>query len=363
MDISHITTTELLAILDVTRRLTEQRMVQPLIEYVGSTVFELVAAEFCQIVLFGEAEALQAPFARTRDGKPIADAQDQISRSILQRVRNSLTPLLVTDAQSNDALRTARSVRNLGLRSVMCVPLVSYGQAVGAIYVENRTARNRFREENLIPLVLFSNQVVVALENARLYESLEARVAERTNALQQANARLAQQADALREQSIRDSLTGLFNRHYFNEVMPQLFEASRRYNHPLMIACADIDNFKRINDTFFHATGDRVLAEVGELLSSHVRSADTIARIGGEEFAILLPETSPTAALQTCERLRQTVARHDWGHIAPDLTVTISMGIADSSRCSSVADLLHCADTRLYTAKRLGKNRVVAVGE
>lgn len=361
MDTSNITTTELLAILDVTRRLTEQRMVQPLIEYVGSTVFELVAAEFCQIVLFGDGEALQAPFARTRDGKPIADAQDQISRSILQRVRNSLTPLLVTDAQNNDTLRTARSVRTLGLRSVMCVPLVSYGQAVGAIYVENRSARSRFREESLIPLVLFSNQVVVALENARLYESLEARVTERTQALQHANVQLAQQAHALREQSIRDSLTGLFNRHYFNEVLPQLFEGSRRYSHPLMIACADIDNFKRINDTLFHATGDRVLAEVGHLLSTHVRAADTIARIGGEEFAILLPETSPAAAIQTCERLRQIVSQHDWSAIAPDLAVTISIGVADSTHCGSVEDLLHCADTRLYTAKRLGKNRVVAV--
>lgn len=366
MDTSHITTTKLLVILDITRRLAEQRMVQPLLDYVGSTVFDLVAAESCQIVLFTDDDAIQVPLARTRCGLPITEAHDQISRSILQRVRATLTPLLVDDAQNNEQLRSARSVRALGIRSVMCVPLISYGQAVGAIYVENRAASGRFSEESLIPLILFSHQVVVALENARRYETLEAQIAERTRALQEsntalqdANAQLTAQAEVLREQSIRDGLTGRFNRRYFNELLPQLFESARRYSRQLAIAIIDIDNFKQINDILLHAGGDHVLMIVADLLAAHVRTADIVARIGGEEFAILLPETDMHAAVQTCERLRQIIAQHPWEVVAPGLAVTVSIGVAVDVGCSSASELLSRADTRLYAAKRLGKNRVI----
>lgn len=201
MNTANITTTELLAILDVTRRLAEQRMVQPLIEYVGTTVFELIPAETCLILLFDKDDEILTPFARNRNGNQVPNPLKQVSHSILERVRATLSPLVVSDAQNQENFRSSQSIRILGLRSVMCVPLVSYGQAVGAIYLENRSARGRFREESLLPLVLFSNQVVVALENARIYEALEARIAERTQELQQANRQLAEQAKALREQS------------------------------------------------------------------------------------------------------------------------------------------------------------------
>jgi GAF domain-containing protein len=214
-------------------------------------------------VLFAHDGSLQVATARTRGGAVILDATDQVSRSILQQVRASQTPVLVDDALSDRVLAGAGSVLSLGLRSVMCVPLVSQGQAVGAIYVENRSARGRFCEDDLVPLALFANQVVVALANARLYEALEAAVAERTRELQEANALLARQAEELREQSIRDSLTGLHNRRYFTELLPALFEQARQGRGSLALACADIDHFKQINDTFLHSCGPRRCASSG----------------------------------------------------------------------------------------------------
>jgi diguanylate cyclase (GGDEF)-like protein len=360
MDTSALTTTELLVILDVTRRLAEQRMIQPLIEYVGTTVFDLIAAERCLIVLFGEDGELHAPYARTRAGGIIADPHRQISNSILDRVRATLSPMLVNDALNDSDLQSARSVRLLGLRSVVCVPLISYGQAIGVIYVENRSARGKFREESLVPLVLFSHQVVVALENARVYEALEARVSERTLALQEANALLAQQAAVLREQSIRDGLTGQYNRRYFNEILLQQFHSARENQRPLTIACADIDNFKRINDTLFHAMGDQVLVAIGTVMQRYLRTADVIARMGGEEFAILLPDLSLSDAIPVCERLRLGVMQHDWAALSPGLHVTISIGAAEASSAASPQELLHRADARLYRAKHIGKNRVIS---
>lgn len=362
MNLATITTSELLVILDITRRLAEQRLVGPLMEYVAGTVFEIISAQRCMIVLFDDDGAPAVQVARDRQGQSLGTAPDQMSRSILERVRLTLTPLHIGDALADKALKEIQSVRTLGLRSVICVPLVSYGQAIGAIYVENRSARNQFGEDNLVPLILFSHQVVVALENARLYESLEARIEERTRALREANVLLAQQAVELREQSIRDSLTGLFNRRYFNEHLPHMFELARRYGRPLSLACIDIDNFKQVNDSILHAGGDRVLVEIAGLLCGNTRDADRVVRLGGEEFAVLMPDTPLSTALLACERLRTMIECHDWDAIAPGLRVTVSIGVADNNGCAGPQDLLAHADIHLYAAKGQGKNRVAGGG-
>lgn len=360
MNSANVTTNELLIILDITRRMAEQRMVQPLMDYVAKTVFELIPAERCLIILLKDDGTPQIQIARDRQGAQLTNAEAQVSQSILQRVCSTMTPLLINDALSDDTLKAAQSVHRLNLRSVICVPLVSFGQAIGAIYVENRSLRARFNEDSMMPLVLFSHQVAMALENAQVYEALEARIAERTHALQEANVRLARQAAELREQSFRDSLTGLHNRRYFSELLPQMFELTRRYKNPLSLAFADIDNFKQINDTLFHAGGDRVLTAVAHVLHDNVRQADNVFRLGGEEFAFTMPETELSTAYQACERLRITLAEYNWENIAPGLQVTISIGVADDSDCDSVQEMMLHADTRLYTAKRLGKNRVIA---
>lgn len=360
MDTSSITTNELLVILDVTRRLAERRMVQPLLEYIASTVFEIIPAERCIIIQFGSDGSIHVQIARDLQGHMLPNAEDQMSRSVLERVRTTMSPLVAGDAREDALLKGSQSVRALGLRSVMCVPLISFGQAIGAIYVENRSAsRGRFREDNLVPLVLFSYQVVVALENARLYEALEARINERTRELQEANERLARHAAELREQSIRDGLTGLYNRRYFTEILSQLSETVLRYQRPLAILCIDIDNFKNINDTLLHEGGDRVLVHVAQLLREHTRTADTLARIGGEEFALAMPETNLEAAILSAERLRNDIANYAWHELSPDLTVTISTGVASSNH-DDAYELFRQADARLYVAKRTGKNRVIS---
>lgn len=194
MNLSSLSTSEFLRILDVARHMAEQRMVQPLVEYVAATVFEIIPAERCMIVLFADDGSLQVPVGRTQDGALIPNPTDQLSSSILQRVRAGMAPIRVADALDDELLKASRSVRSLGLRSVLCVPLVSHDKAVGAIYAENRRAGRQFEESDLMPLVLLANQVVVALENARMVEALETTVAERTRALSEtlANLRAAQ---------------------------------------------------------------------------------------------------------------------------------------------------------------------------
>ena len=170
-------------ILDVTRHLAEQRMVEPLVKYISTTIFEVVPAERTIIVLFDADDALQIAAAVDHHGALIANPETQISHSILDQVRASQSPVLINDALADENLRMSRSVRSLKLRSVICIPLVSHGQTIGAIYLENRQASNQFREEHLIPLILLATQVEIAIENARIYERLESAVSARTSEL------------------------------------------------------------------------------------------------------------------------------------------------------------------------------------
>lgn len=158
----------------------------------------------------------------------------------------------------------------------------------------------------------------------------------------------------------RDPLTGLGNRRELERRWPQLVAQAATDDTPLAVAMLDLDSFKQVNDARGHAVGDRVLVALAGLLRAHTRAADLVARVGGEEFLLALPDTSPERALEVCERLREQVAAHDWHALAPGLQVTISAGLA----CSPPGDrdtLIEAADAALYRAKSAGRNRVMRV--
>jgi diguanylate cyclase (GGDEF)-like protein len=167
--------------------------------------------------------------------------------------------------------------------------------------------------------------------------------------LETAIGELAETREQLRELVDRDPLTGLHNRRF-------LARARAREEH-VSYAIADIDHFKAINDLYGHLVGDRVLVRVAELFVSHLRVQDVVMRIGGEEFALLMPGATPEEAAFACERLRTVIAGEDWDRIAPDLGVTASFGVASGT---DLGMLERIADDRLYEAKRAGRNRVTA---
>jgi diguanylate cyclase (GGDEF)-like protein len=174
----------------------------------------------------------------------------------------------------------------------------------------------------------------------------------------------------LEEISVRDALTGLYNRRYFGDRLGHEFERSSRHGRPVALLMFDIDHFKRINDTYGHQTGDDVLRAVAQTLINQTRTIDVICRYGGEEFAALLPETPFDGALLLAERLREHVAlmelkarAHDHGNgPATDRPVrcTISVGLAmlDRETMKTPDSLVAAADEALYVAKNGGRNRV-----
>ena len=182
----------------------------------------------------------------------------------------------------------------------------------------------------------------------------------RASALENENAILAVQADELGKSALEDQLTGLANRRRIDRELPALLAWARERNETLSLALVDLDHFKLVNDRHGHGVGDDVLRGVARLFMEHTRGADLVARLGGEEFLIVLVGTAIEAAQEICERLRLTVAEHDFSHLADRLRITISIGLCESSVSTDVRDLLGRADALLYAAKRGGRNRVVA---
>lgn len=162
-----------------------------------------------------------------------------------------------------------------------------------------------------------------------------------------------------------DTVTGLSRRRIFQERLTQELVRSRRTLRPFSVAIADIDDFKRVNDTWGHPAGDEVLKVISRCLARGCRRSDTVSRIGGEEFAILLPETPVEAALQQAEKLRSAVAQERMDLDGGDeIQVTMSFGVfgwePDEANLSAEAEeIIQHADKALYEAKRTGKNRVV----
>jgi len=170
--------------------------------------------------------------------------------------------------------------------------------------------------------------------------------------------KLREQAEAYGRQAREDALTGLPNRRHFDEVLARDLALVRRGGHPLCLALLDIDHFKRINDTWSHSVGDAVLREAAQLLAAESRACDLLARLGGEEFAVLLPDTLLDEALLVCERLHSTFReRVGWSGIA-DMRVTFSLGVVACRPTDTAQTLMERVDAALYRAKDEGRDRL-----
>jgi len=178
--------------------------------------------------------------------------------------------------------------------------------------------------------------------------------------LKEENRILKEKEDELRHLATTDFLTQLYNRRYCIETGEKLFQLAVRKERPISVIIFDIDDFKEVNDTYGHKVGDAVLVSLGIKLSRNSRVSDIICRFGGEEFVILLPDTSLQDAFLIAEKLRNLIADVEIKLPQKSLNVTVSMGIAsiDFTKDMGIEDIIKRADSALYVAKNAGKNRV-----
>jgi diguanylate cyclase (GGDEF)-like protein len=177
-----------------------------------------------------------------------------------------------------------------------------------------------------------------------------------------AEAQLRESEKRYKELSITDGLTKLYNSRHFHNNLQLEIERAIRYDRSLALLMIDIDNFKRFNDTYGHLAGDQALAKTGAVIRSALREADTGYRYGGEEFAVILPETVGPGAVQVAERIRQDIAAMPILKKAkPSLTITASMGVSELQAEDKLSEFIRRADQNLYAAKTDGKNRVIFI--
>ncbi len=219
------------------------------------------------------------------------------------------------------------------IRSYAGAPIIVKERLVGFINLIGLQP-GFYQQEHANRLRAFADQAGIAIENARLYAEVE---------------RLA----------TLDEVTGISNRRNLFELGQHEFEIARRFSTPLAAILLDLDHFKKINDTFGHHAGDRVLAGIAKTISDNIRAIDLFGRYGGEEFVVLLPNSQQEAALEVAERLRALVAALSFNTDRGTLQVTISLGVAMlNADIPSLATLIDHADQAMYAAKQAGRNRV-----
>jgi diguanylate cyclase (GGDEF)-like protein len=220
-----------------------------------------------------------------------------------------------------------------GLRSVLAIPLVRLdNEVIGVLCVASpRPEAYSSRHEETLGAI--GQTAAIAIENARYYEMATV-----------------------------DQLTKLYLKDYFHQRLEEELNRARRYGHSFSVLMMDIDGFKGLNDEHGHLAGDRFLSRVGEVIQRNLRSHDIPCRYGGEEFAVLLPETEPTEAIVIAERIRRTVSDIRLREGKRLVGTTISIGISSYPRAGrrSATDLLRKADAALYQAKREGKDKVIS---
>ncbi|MEH6459407.1 diguanylate cyclase [Chitinimonas sp. JJ19] len=222
----------------------------------------------------------------------------------------------------------------------LCLPLMAGGEPVGILYLEAPAEGGEPFSTGLRQLAnALAEQVALAVTNMNLRENL-------------------------RRQSIVDALTGLYNRRFLDETLQRELIRANRLGTPLSVVMLDVDHFKRFNDTHGHEAGDLVLRHIAQFMQKSLRGSDLACRFGGEEFTLIMPETTPENAQAKCEELREQVSLLTirlGGKPLP--AVTISMGIASTPQHGERAEeLIQAADAALYQAKHHGRNRVEVAG-
>ena len=216
-------------------------------------------------------------------------------------------------------------------RSRMCIPLVAFGQTLGALVLDSHK-QGAFNAQDVQPLESVADICATAIQNAHYVERVK-------------------------QLAYLDGLTGIFNRRYFEMRIAEEIERARRFGSGMAVIMIDIDQFKRLNDEFGHLLGDEVLRQVSSLFHQQLRKIDVVCRYGGEEFAILLSQTDSRHALGVAEKLRKLVG--EWQFPGVPQAVTISAGVAAlPDHGATRDDLVRVADAGLYAAKQAGRNCV-----
>jgi diguanylate cyclase (GGDEF)-like protein len=239
------------------------------------------------------------------------------------------------DTHTKPVIRRSQRTYAENYKTANCaiVPLVCHERVVGVLNLADKTTGEDFDREDIALIELFGQLIGASIGNIRLFEKTQ-------------------------RQATMDGLTGLMNHKTFYETLERELWRSRRHGGTISLIMADIDNLKRINDTYGHRAGDKVIREISQRIRECIRQVDLAARYGGDEFAIILPNTELEAAKIVCDRIVETVGRYPvvWQRI--QIPLSISVGVGQYGGDTNPEDITSRSDQALYSAKQAGKNTV-----
>ena len=285
-------------------------------------------------------------------GEPLNTERQLEGRSFCHYAMVSDGPLVLADVTLVPVFCDVPTVQSLGVRAYAGIPLVTpEGRVLGSFCAVDFQPRQWTETdiEVLVELAYSTMREIQLRQAVRASKALNQRLLEQLQHVDELNR-------ALGELATTDPLTGLRNRRAFDQGLALELAIVERRHTPLSLLMLDVDHFKQINDSLGHDTGDRVLETIGRILGACARVIDVVARVGGEEFAVLLPSTDAEGAVEVAERTRIALAQADWPH---GCSVTVSVGAATLVDGESACSLYARADAALYCAKKTGRNRVV----
>ena len=261
----------------------------------------------------------------------------------IQKSIESKQTVVVNDIKNDPLMFSVREqTEKLGYNSIIVIPVIKKESVIGTFFLRTASPIKNGITERIYKLCqLIANISANALENAILFESVQS----------------AQ--NYFEEMAIRDGLTGLYNHRHFYDRLEEEFSRASRYAAPLSLVFFDIDDFKRINDLYGHTQGDRVLKKIGQLVKSVARESDIPARYGGDEFAIILPNTAGDGAFDLANRIQAVILDCEFENL-PGEQITVSSGVSTfaNKNVQSFNDLVHLVDEGMYKSKNQGKNMV-----
>jgi diguanylate cyclase (GGDEF)-like protein/PAS domain S-box-containing protein len=336
---------------EITRAALEASDLPEMLQTLADQMGSLLHADGCFITLWNEETGETIPTAAygamraTYPKTPCVPGERTMTQSVLEAGH-----ALVAEDVSNSPYMSPHIARGFPTRSILGLPLIAGGRKLGAALIAfNHTHPFRADEVSLGEQAAAQISLAV-LKNRLLDEAQQARSQAEATAGQ-----LQQALVTLDELANKDSLTGAYNRLKFDEMIRSELGRLERYGTPLSLAMLDIDHFKMVNDTYGHATGDHVLAEVVRTIQENVRETDGFFRWGGEEFLLLSPGINLEQSVAMAWKIQQIIAAHVFFKVN---TLTVSLGVTQARSGDSIDDLLLRADLALYEAKRNGRNRV-----
>jgi len=308
------------------------------IRTIMDNIQRLIPCEAWSILLLShDGDELVFEHARGERTNHLAFARLKMGEGIAGWVAQQKKAVIVNDVNRDQRFNSKfDQINQFRTRSVLCAPLISRTRVMGVVELINKKAKDsRFIKRDLRTLQTLLGPIAVSLHNALLFEESE---------------RL----------TITDDLTKLYNNRYVNQCVTRMIAEHGKRRRSFSLIFLDLDGFKTVNDRYGHLVGGKTLIEIGKVIYSSVRSGDLVARYGGDEFIVMMPDTAEEDAIALAEKLRLAIQDHDFeGLLEKDIQLSASFGISLFPRhAQNLTELIQKADRAMYAVKYSGKNAV-----